>query len=236
MPVGNVKYNLNTSRKPETHLEGNLIHENINIYGIQCLWLFSERINEDELVFRDFSHFKVLNKGNYKEVTLLPEDSSSWEGDVAYNGFGIYQQYTQHLFISKKDMLRLYPDFLTQTGSRSKIVNSLLITPSSTILEVTHVESFDVGVSNLWAYNDNPNSYKLTVKVFANNLADEGTTEIKDTIKLEEGPDGEIFDYDEKVDTSDIDDFFSTLDATKNKQNTEGDKKSSSGGPFGSLG
>lgn len=236
MPVGDVKYNLNTSRKPETHLEANLIHENINIYGIQCLWLFSEKVNKDEIVFRDFSHFKVQNAGNYKEVTLLPEDANTWEGDVAYNGFGIYQQYSQHLFISAQDMLRLYPDFLTASSGRSEVVNSLLITPSSTILEVTHVESYDVGVANLWAYNDDPKSYKLTVKIFANNLADEGTTEIEETINLEEGPDGEIFTYDEPVDTSDIDNFFETLSSTKDKQNIEGDKKSSSGGPFGSLG
>ena len=236
MPVGDVKYNLNTSRKPEVQLEANLIHENINIYGIQCLWLYSERVNQDDLVFRDFSHFKVLNQGNYKEVTLLPEDANTWEGDVAYNGFGIYQQYTQHLFMSRRDMLRLYPDFLTENSGRSKIVNSLLITPNSTILEVTHVESYDVGIANLWSYADNPKSYKLTVKVYASNLADEGTTEIKEKIDLEEGPDGEIFKHEEPLDTSGIDEFFETLSSTKDKQNTEGNKKSNSGGPFGSLG
>lgn len=236
MPVGKTKFNLNTSRKPETKLQANLIHENIQIYGIQCLWLYAERVNEDKLVFKDFSHFKVQNKGNFKEVTLLPEDASTYEGDVNYNMFGIYQQYTQHLFISQKDMLRLYPDFLSETGSRAKVVNSLILLPSSTLLEVTHVESFDVGIANLWSYNDNPKSYKLTVKVYSNNISDEGVTEIKDTINLEEGPDGEIFDYDESVDTSDIDVFFETLASTKKKIDEEGDKKSSSGGPFGSLG
>ena len=206
------KMNLNHSRKPEYQLYENLSGEVINMMGIQCKWLYSERVNEN-FVFRDFSHFKVGK--DYKDVTLMPQETMSWEGDVAYNNFGFYNQWTQQLFISKASMLDLYPDFLEKGNSaRAKVVNSLLITPSSAILEVTHIESFTEGVNNVWGYADDPSTYKLTVKIYSNNLADEGVSEIKDSIRLAEGPEdedgvAEINDYDEVIDTSDIDNFFS---------------------------
>ncbi len=231
-------FNLNNSRKPGYTLNENLTHEAIQIYGIPCKWLYSERVNED-FVFRDFSHFKVGS--DYKDVTLMPQETMSWEGDVAYNNFGFYNQWSQQLFISKSTMLDLYPDFLEKGNSaRSKVVNSLLITPSSTILEITHVESFTEGVNNVWGFADDPSSYKLTVKIYSNNISDEGVTEIKDSIKLEEGPEdengvAEIHDYDEPIDTSDIDNFFSELAKVKEEQETEGSKISNNNNPFGNF-
>jgi len=224
-------FNLNISRKPERNLDGHLIDEMISIYGVPCLWLFSERINEDHIVFKDFSHFKV--EKDYKQVTLLPENMENWDGGVQFGGFGMFQAYTIELFISAKEIINLYPHFLDDKGSRSKIVNSLILTPGNQILEITNVESFDIGVSNQFSYADFPNSYKLTARIYTPNLSDEGVTEIKDSINLEET---EIFDYTEDVDTSEIDEFFKTLDVVKDTQNTEGSKKSESGGVFGSLG
>ncbi len=227
-----MSFNLNTSRKPEYTLNENLTDETINMYGISCKWLYSEKVNVD-FVFNDFSHMKVGT--DFKDITLLPEDSSNWEGDVAYNSFGFFNQWTQHLYISKAGMLSIYPDFLTNSNARSKVVNSLIITPSSTLLEITHVESFAEGINNLWGYADDPSSYKLTVKAYSNNLSDEGTN-IKTEIKFGEGQDGEIFNHTENIDTTDIDQFFESLETTKTKQDTEADKISNSGGPFGSLG
>lgn len=225
-------FNLNTSRKPETTLYENTIDEAISMYGIACKWLYSERINEDS-VFQDFSHNKVDSSVEYPTIYLLPEDSSSWEGDSTFNSFGFFNQHTQNLFISKAGMLSLYPDFLTETGSRAEVVNSLLITPSSTILEVTHVEHFTPGINNLFAFADSPSSYKLTVKVYTKNLADDGVASVQDNIKLDED---EIFEHDEPIDTTDIDDFFSSLESVKEQQDLEGDQISNTNNPFGSLG
>ena len=227
-------FNLNISRKPERNLDAHLIDEMINIYGVQCLWLFSERINVDKLVYRDFSHFKV-NK-DYTQITLLPENMENFDGDTNYNSFGIFQQFSVELFISAQGLLKLYPDFRNESGSRSKVVNSLLLTPGGQLLEISNVSSYDLGVSNQFAYADNPNSYKLTCKVYTPNISDEGVSEIKDSIKLQEGPkDDRIFEHEEPVNTSEIDKFFDDLEVTKKDQNIEGDKKSSSGGVFGNL-
>lgn len=226
-------FNLNMSQKPEVELAGKHIHEMINMYGIPCKWLFSERVNEDNLVFKDFSHMKVGT--DFMDVTLKPEETESYIGDNIYNGFGIFNQQSTELFISAIDMLRLYPEWFTETGSRAKVVNSLIITPSSTILEITNVENFFEGISNLWGYDDKPNSYRLSCKVYSNNISDEGVSDIKDTIKLEEGPDGEIFSHDQDIDTSEVDAFFDTLSDVKVQQDKEGDEISSTGGVFGNL-
>jgi hypothetical protein len=228
-------FNLNISRKVDYSLTENNIDELISIYGIKCKFLFSEKINKDT-VFRDFSHFKV-NK-DYKDIYLMPEDAENWEGDVTYNLFGPFNQWTQHLFISKKTIYELYPDFL-ETG-RHNLVNSLIVTPSSTLLEITHVESFGVGINNLWGYADQPSSYKMTVKIYDHNIADQGTRDIKDTIQLEEKGQGTtIHEYNEPIDTSEIDKFFNTLDEFKTEidntstENITGANDTNS--PFGNL-
>ena len=233
-------FNLNISRKPERNLYKNNINEIIEMYGIKCKYLYSEKINIDKFVFKDFSHLKVDNtdQGLYKDIYLLPEDTENWEGDVLYNLYGFNNQWTQHLFISQKMMYELYPKFL-DTG-RHNLVNSLIITPSSTILEITHVESYDPGMTNTWGHADQPSSYKLTVKIYDHNLPDENIRDIKTNIELEEGNDGiEIFNHNEEIDTSDIDSFFEEMKIEK--ENIE--EQSSSGktgtnntnSPFGNL-
>ncbi|MCD6435956.1 MAG: hypothetical protein J7L15_06165 [Clostridiales bacterium] len=231
-------FNLNTSRKPERELQGRQIDEVINMFGIACKYLYTEKINVDLNVFRDFSHLRVGEQ--YEDVMLLPEDTSNFEGDVSYNMFGFHNQWTQQLFISRKGMLKLFPDFM-ETG-RHELVNSLIVTPAGTLLEITHVESFTVGVSNTWAYADLPNSYKLSVKIYDHNLPDEGITSVKTTVDLEEGKDGEIFKHIEDIDTSDIDAFFDTLEISKDnieeesiKGTKEGTGKNNTNNPFGSL-
>ena len=225
-------FNLNLSQKPEYSLNEGLINEAIEIYGIKCKYLFTKKENIDKSVFQDFSHLKIGQ--DYKDIYLLPEDTENWEGDVAYNLFGLNNQWTQHLFISKKSIYELFPEFL-ETG-RHNLVNSLIVTPSGTLLEITHVESFGVGISNLWGYSDQPSSYKLTVKIYDHNLPDEGLRDIKETIKLEEQ---EIFEKDVEIDTSEIDDFFSSIESKKEIIDQESiEEKTGSNNtnsPFGSL-
>ena len=62
-------FNLNHSRKPEVDLYRNLIHENISMYGIPVKYLYSERINKNE-VFKDFSHLKVENPDSIRVFTF----------------------------------------------------------------------------------------------------------------------------------------------------------------------
>lgn len=209
------------------------------MYGMKCKYLYTEKINVDYNVFKDFSHLKVGEQ--FEDIFLMPEDTENWEGDVQYNMFGFQNQWSQHFFISRASMLKLFPDFMEE--GRHEMVNSLIVTPSGTLLEITHVESFGVGINNLWGYADNPTSYKATVKIYDHNIADEGITDIKTSVTLEEGKDGEIFKHEEPIDTSDIDSFFESLETTKTnieKESITGTKegtgKNNTNNPFGSLG
>jgi hypothetical protein len=223
-------FNLNSSRKPGYNLNEALIDENINIYGYQVMYLFSKRMNEDQ-VLKDFSHYKI-EPGVAQQITILPEDASNWAGEDMFSAFGFYNQQSTVAFISKKTLLSLYPDFLTETGNRAKILNSLLITPSGTILEITDIDKYNESVNNLWVYADDASSYKITMKVYDVNISDEGVSEIEETINLKEE---EIFEHDEPIDTKDIDDFFTALDDIKVEQDEQGADISESGGPFGNL-
>ena len=233
-----MSFNLNVSRKPERQLDENLTHEMIQIYGLQCKWLYSERVNSDK-IFQDFSHFRVGE--DYLDVTLKPEVTEDFEGENSFNSFGFYTNLTTNLFISKRDILRLYPDFLDEVGQRALVVNSLILLPAGIILEITNVESYTVNVNNQWGYADDPSSYRLTCKVYSNNISDEGISDIKTNIVLKEGPqdsvDNErIFEYDEEIETKEIDEFFDTLETKTEYQNKKGDEISDSGGVFGNLG
>ncbi len=236
-------FNLSTSLKPEVNLYKNLIDEVIEMYGIPVKYLFVEKMNKNQ-VFKDFSHLELNPEIETKEIYLLPEDASDWEGDVVFNQFGFYNQWTQHLFISRDKVLELYPDFDEEHG-RSKMVNNLIVTPSSTVLEITHVETYSPGINNLWGFSDRTSVYRLSTKIYDNNIAD--NIDYKDTMTISEDPEGSenqedvIFSENIEIDTS-IDEFFNSL--TSDIQETEnlaengddkGSKPSNTDSPFGNL-
>jgi hypothetical protein len=244
-------FNLNTSRKPENLLYKKVIDEVIEMYGITVKYLYVEKMNKNE-VFRDFSHLSIHPDVISKEIYLLPENSEDWEGDVVYNNFGFYNQWTQTLYISRKTILELYPDF--DEDGRSRMVNNLIITPSSTVLEITHVETYNPGINNLWGYADRTSVYKLSVKIYDHNIADEGISdigkEVELDIKLKEGANSlledenteVIFEHDEELDTTDIDKFFqeitqdiNTVEDLADKGDDKGKKPSNTNSPFGNL-
>jgi len=216
-------FNLNLSRKPEVELNSNLIKEMIEMYGIPAKFLYVDKINKDE-VFLDFSHFEVneekINNNYSKEIYIYPENPEDWEGDKIYNSFGFYNQYTQHVFISTDTILKLFPDFNTDNG-RSKLINNLIIVPSGTILEITNAEVYEPGINNLWGFGDKISTFKLSLKIYDQNIADKNINKIETDINLKEGvssifenTDKEIepiFEHKEEIDTSDIDNFFNEL-------------------------
>jgi len=226
-------FNLNTSKKSEVNLYSDLINEQISIYGIPVLYIYTEKKNKD-VVFKDFSHmelkeFESIPENLKKEIYVLPENPEDWDGDTIFNNFGLYNQWTQHLFISRKTILELYPNF-DEIG-RSVMLNSLLVLPSSAVLEITHMETYTPGINNLWAFADENSVYMLHVKIYDHNIADEGINEYKDKITLTESgtpqtEENTIFETDQEVDTSGIDKFFEELQKEKEIIDSISDKTS----------
>jgi len=236
--------NFNMSRKPEISLNKILIKEMINLYGIRCLYLNSERIAED-LVFQDFAGMEV--KKEFTPITLLPEEKENYEGEDSFNSFGFYNQSYTTLYISEDDVLGLFPDAEKAGHVRARMINSLLVLPSSVILEITDFEAYTPGINNMWAFGDMASAYKLTCKVFSHNGADEGT-DFDTQINLDEGPEnsrdsGKIFEHTEEVSTN-IDNFFDGLldnEEEIEKENTPNAPKdltrvTNTDNPFGDLG
>jgi hypothetical protein len=176
--------------------------------------LFSEKINKD-FTFKDFTHFKVA-PDKATQIYVMPEDPNNWEDTETFNQFGFFNNGTQHVFITKDTILELYPEIDESTETwRTELLNSLLLLPSNTLLEITNIEQYHENMNKLWAFQDQITSYRLAVKVYDANIGDEGVSEIKDTIKLEEQ---DIFEKDEIVSTEDIDAFFSKIDEKRDER------------------
>jgi len=245
-------FNLQQSRKPEYKLNEKLINESIQIYGVPTKYLYSSKNNKD-LVFKDFSHFS-LSDTDFKEVYILPENTENWDGDFSFNNFGLYSNLTQRFYISKKSVIELYPelegtDSITDVAKfRSKFINTLMILPSETILEITDMASLSEGVNNLWAFGDGPSVYVLSTKVYDNNIADQNIRDINTTITIEETgtpktEDNTIFEHDEIVDTNSLDSFLDSIaqdteikDAISETGDDKGLKPNSNDTVFGTLG
>jgi hypothetical protein len=229
-------FNLNYSRKPEQTLHKNLTNELINTFGIPCLYLFSEKMNKD-FTFKDFSHFKTSKEP--KEIYVMPENPENWEDTEVFNQFGFFNNGIQHVFITKDNILGLYPDIDESKETwRTEVLNSLIVLPSNTLLEITDIQQYHEGLNNLWAFADDISAYKLAVKVYDNMLGDE--IEIDSKITLDEsGGEQVIFQKEEIVNSEDVDAFFQNI----KEINKETDEKAKENPPaanndnvFGNLG
>jgi hypothetical protein len=177
-------------------------------------------MNKD-FTFKDFSHFKTTKEP--KEIYVMPENPENWEDTEVFNSFGFFNNGIQHVFITKDTILNLYPDIDESTETwRTEIMNSMIVLPSNTLLEITDIQQYHEGLGNLWAFADDIISYKLAVKVYDNMLGDE--IEIDSKVTLDEsGKDGEpvIFQKEELTTSEEIDDFFKSI----NEINDEIDEK-----------
>lgn len=169
--------NFNISKKKEYKLNENLTSELINLYGIQVKLLLVEFINEDITVFGDYSHIKTDSTKSF-EIYGLPEVSEEW-GDISSNfsDFGMVNNETLNLFISRKTIDSVFSDFDGNNGF-SGILGNLVVLPNNRIMEITDFQYEVPGGSNLFAHNDTKNVYRLTLKTYNNKMADETTPDV----------------------------------------------------------
>jgi hypothetical protein len=169
----------------------------------------------------------------------MPENPENWEDTEVFNQFGFFNNGIQHVFITKDNILGLYPDIDESKETwRTEILNSLIVLPSNTILEITDIQQYHEGLNNLWAFADDITAYKLAVKVYDNMLGDE--IEIDSKITLDEsGGEQVIFQKEEIVNSEDVDAFFQNI----KEINKETDEKAKENPPaanndnvFGNLG
>lgn len=232
--------NFNRTQSPDYQLKGNLIHEMISLYGVEVDYLFVTKMNVDG-VLKDFSHLK--QSGDSKKILLLPEETANWEGDLAWDIFGMNNLRTVNFFVSRQSLLSLYEDFDGLNTAKS-IINSLIVLPSGTIMEITDMKDDPETGNNLFTYADNKSVFLLATKVYNNSQQNdinvESTGEPKTTKDSSKSPEDDYIEYSDteiQADSfDDLDEYFKSLDNTKYNQNIDGDEINNSDSVFGSLG
>lgn len=157
--------NFNFSRQPEYNLNSSLIHEVIDLYGIKCKFLITEKVNFDKNVFGDFSHMKT-DKNKIFDISVLPETSENFDA-LSYNfsELGFVNSDTTMVFVSAK--------VLDPIIDMKDIISNLIVLPSNKIMEVTNVEYMVPGINNLFTNIDSKSVYKLTLVPYDFKIIDE---------------------------------------------------------------
>jgi hypothetical protein len=232
-------FNLNTSSKPDVQILKDNIDEMINIYGVNANFIYTNKMNKD-FVLKDFSHFKSEDKPF--EIYLLPEDESNWATDMAWDAWGLNNLRTISFFLSSKTYDKISEKYFE--NSEGTIINSLLIMPNGSILEISDL-SFDVeGGNNLFIYPDDKSAYLITARMYNNNehddikTIDNPVTSEKVTKTVNDGLLDIEFNEDEIQEEAftNLDDYFNALDNNKTEQDDAGQRISNSDSVFGSLG
>jgi hypothetical protein len=234
-----MSFNLNKSNKPDFELTKRNIAEMINIYGVESNFVFTNKMNKD-FVLKDFSHF-VANQKPF-EIYLLPEDTSNWSSDMSWDMWGLNNLRTISFFMSSDTYNKISDKFFI--NEEGTIINSLLIMPNGSVLEISDVDYDFEGGNNLFLYNDNKSVYKITTRIYNHskqdeiNIEDDLSTSERVVKTIDDGLLDIEFNEDEISEKSfeDLDEYFSSLDDNKIEQDTEGQKISNSDSVFGSLG
>jgi len=261
-------FNLNRSNHPDYALKDRQIHEMISIYGVEMDFLFVKRMNIDT-VLRDFSHLK-MQEGDSAKITMLPENSAGWDGDMAWDMFGLHNKRTITFFVSRKSCEEILltkkeevekdiakgidPPILGRErlgNVYSLFLNSLLVLPSGTILEITDITQQTEGINNLFTYDDDSSVYTFTTAIYYNSQQNEVEYDPNKKDDLSTKPQNlpqdpsqaPKIDYQETGPTDayeesfeDLDSYFESLEEDKTEQEIEGQTISNSDSVFGSLG
>ena len=212
--------NLNRDFSSDYKLKSKNINELVNLYGVECTYIFTEKMNKD-FVLQDFSHLNALEA---EKIFLLPENSENYESQLSWNIFGLDNQRMLYMYITKESCLKLYKDFSEKKFS--EMLNSLIKFPNDEIFEITNIDQKVEGINNLFTFKENVSVYKLTLKSYY--FKKENSLEIEEQ-------DEEDIDIDLENEVMNIDEYFTALD-NNSKKYDKGNSISSSDNVFGKLG
>lgn len=164
--------NLNFGNQNDYNINESLIDELINMYGVSIKLLVTEKINQDDAVFGDFTHMKTDEDAIYS-MFALPEESEDFSTDgYSFSPFGMESFDNVILFISKASLS--IDDFLTDgIVEFKKLQSQLIIFPNNKIMEITDVDPCVPGVNNLFTHGNEKSVYKVTCKPYAPKIINE---------------------------------------------------------------
>lgn len=164
--------NFNINNQPEYNLNTSLIEETINLYGVGIKFLLVQKINNDDLVFGDFSHIKTDSDKSF-DMMALPETSESYdEQGLDFSQFGMLNIDTINLFISRKSIDLVFDDIDSGKGFEG-ILGNLIVLPNNRIIEITDFQYEVPGINNMFTETARKSVYKLTCKTYDAKLINE---------------------------------------------------------------
>lgn len=223
--------NLNFSNQNEYDLNESLVDEMINMYGVQIKLLLTEKINQDDNVFGDFTHMKT-NADSIFSMYVLPEETEDFSTDgYSFSPFGASNFDNIVLFISKAT-LSIDTFLVDDVVDFRLLMSQLIIFPNNKIMEITDVDPCVAGVNNLFTHGNEKSVYKLTCKPYATKIITELVPEHLTAPEVEDYDFSTAFGESETDDTDDstiettdsyetLDNFFDELDDTKTDQDNE---------------
>jgi hypothetical protein len=148
--------NFNFNNQPEYQLHTTMTEEMIRLYGVLTKFLITEKINQDNTVFGDYSHMKSDNSKIY-DIYMLPEESSDWDtSEYNMNAFGLGNFENIVMFVAKSNF-----DGIIELP---QITGNIIVLPNNKVMEITDTDPVVPGINNLFTHNDAKSVYKITCK------------------------------------------------------------------------
>jgi len=228
--------NLNFSGQAEYNINDSLVAEMINLYGVEIKILLTEKINSDNNVFGDFSHFKTNNTDVFN-LYAMPEQSEDFSTDgYSFSPFGMMGLDNVVLFVSRESLMKFDAFLLDGKVDFRKLQSQLIVFPNNKIMEISDADAVVQGVNNLFTYENAKSVYKLTCKPYAAKIVNEVSAlditapEVPDYDFSTEFGDPEIDENeDDNTEIDDVsydtlDNFFDQLNDEKENQDNEVNK------------
>lgn len=179
--------NLNFGSKQDYNLNSNLIKELIQMYGVKIKLVFQERVNNDQVIFGDYSHLFSDSERQF-EIFQLPENPEELDNqDMNFSAFGLNDFHSVSMFIHRDSIQDLPGVEAIQDGSEEytqkskktiqdqdfQLIGHLVVFPSGKIYEITDQKFSVPGVNNLYTTKNDKSAYKITLVPFQSKLTNE---------------------------------------------------------------
>lgn len=160
-------FNFNYNNSKEYEMFGNMVHEEINLYGLTVKYFKTDRIGVDS-IFGEHQSIKVNNKDVFEFNVKLAEDSGFTNGGDFFGKFGLNSQASLTMYVSAKTMAKIHPDLYDGKGY-DDILNNIIKLPNGKFMEITGFEDEVEGHNNMFTYADDKKIFKLTTRAYTQN-------------------------------------------------------------------
>ena len=159
--------NFNYNNHQEYKLYGNLVHEEIELYGLKILLFKTDRIGID-YIFGEHQSIKVNNDTVFEFNVKLGDDNGFINPGDFFSKFGLNSQATLDMFVSSISMEKAYPDLYNNKGY-DDIMGDIIKLPNGKFMEITNFEDEVEGYNNMFTYAEEKKIFKLTVRTYTEN-------------------------------------------------------------------